>query len=537
MKSLIKYILPLSAVALTLGVTSCVGDLDVTPIDPNVVTKVEPSGLFNKCYANLGIGGRQNGDGDSDIEGIDGGMSAFLRQLFNSNELTTDEAICWWSDEGLAEYSYNTYNSTHPMLKAYYYRLYYGISVCNLYLQQFGSEDATKTAEVRFLRALYYYYLLDAFGNVPWITEPTSTGPQLERKEIYQKVVDETLAAEKDLAAPKAKTSDDEDYGRADKAAAWMLLARLYLNAEVYTGTPQWDLASQYAKKVMTESGRELLMEGQHGWTPYQMLFMGDNGESNAAKEAILPIIQDGKKVQSYGGTFYFMAGCYGSDIHPYFDNYTSGVNANWSGLRTTPQFLSLFFGDNIPEDKTMKEMQAEAKDERALFWGKGQTLDVTANTAFKYGLAVVKYNNFYSSSADGTGCQNPDFPDTDFFLMRLAEANLTYAEAEARLNGGNATGAAAKAINDLRKRAGNPDQPNVYSLQDILDEWGREFYYEGRRRTDLIRFGQYTTGYTWQWKGGVHDGRSISDNLKIFAIPADDIFNGNGLIKQNPGY
>lgn len=120
MKSFIKYILPLSAVALTLGMTSCVGDLDVSPIDPNVVTQVDPSGLFTKCYANLAIGGRQNGDGDSDIEGIDGGMSAFLRQLFNSNELTTDEAICWWSDEGLAEYSYNTYNSTHPMLKAYY---------------------------------------------------------------------------------------------------------------------------------------------------------------------------------------------------------------------------------------------------------------------------------------------------------------------------------------------------------------------------------------------------------------------------------
>ena len=539
MKSFIKYILPAAVVA-SLGLSSCVGDLDVTPIDPNLNTELDANGLFNKCYANLGLAGNAPGDDNCDIENLNGGMSGFIRQMWNANELTTDEAICWWGDDGIPEYDYNTYGPEHPMLRGLYYRIYFGISLCNQYLAECADIDATKTAEVRFLRALYYYYLLDMWGNVPYTTVVGDPGTQLPRAELYAIVEQELKEIEPNLAAPQAKKSTDSGYGRADKAAAWMLLARLYLNAEVYTGKAEWALASQYAKKVMKESGRSLNTTGQNGWTAYQMLFMGDNGESSAAHEAILPILQDGLKTQSYTVTYFLMSSCFSDDMHPWFDDKTCGTGS-WSGNRARPEFLEVFFpGGSIPQDANTRDIRTAAGDERAMFWTVKQSLDITENTAFKYGTAVTKYNTFYSSSADGSGQHDAGFPDTDFFLMRLAEAYLTFAEAEARLNNGNATGEAAQAIKDLRQRANNSVQPTAYDLQDILDEWAREFYFEGRRRTDLIRFGKFggtNVDYVWQWKGGVHDGRNFSANRNIFAIPGDDVTAADGAITQNKGY
>jgi len=540
MKSFIKYILPAAAVVAVLGLASCVNDLDVDPIDPNLNTQLDANGLFNKCYANLGIAGNSSGDENCDIENLNGGMSGFIRQMWNANELTTDEAICWWGDDGIPEYDYNTYGPEHPMLRGLYYRIYFGISICNQYLAECADIDATKTAEVRFLRALYYYYLLDMWGNVSFTTKVGDPGTQLPRAELYAWLEQELKEIEPSMATPKAKKSTDDGYGRADKAAAWMLLARLYLNAEVYTGTAHWDLASQYAKKVMTESGRSLNITGQNGWTAYQMLFMGDNGESSAAQEAILPILQDGVTTQSYTVTYFLMSSCFSDDMHPWFDDKTCGAGS-WSGNRARPEFLEVFFpGRSIPQDADTRTIRTAAGDERAMFWTIKQSLDITENTAFKYGTAVTKYNTFYSSAVDGSGQHDAGFPDTDFFLMRLAEAYLTYAEAEARQNGGHATGAAAQAINDLRARANNSVQANAYDLQDILDEWAREFYFEGRRRTDLIRFGKFggaNVDYIWQWKGGVYAGRNFSADRNLFAIPGDDVTASNGSITQNKGY
>ncbi len=540
MKSFIKHILPAAAIVAGMGFSSCVGDLDVDPIDPNLSTTLDPNGLFNKCYANFGLAGNASGDENGDIEGLNSGMSGFIRQMWNANELTTDEAICWWGDEGLDSYSYNTYDASHPMLTALYYRIYFGITLCNQYLSACADIDATKTAEIRFIRALDYWFLLDMWGNVPLITSVGDAGTQLPRAELYAWIENELKEIEPQMSAPQAKTSDVAGYGRADKAAVWLLLARLYLNAEVYTGTAQWTLASQYAKKVMDESGRSLNTTGQNGWTAYQMLFMGDNGESSAAQEAILPILQDGIKTQGWTVTYFLMSSCFSDEMHPWFDDKTCGLDS-WLGNRVTPEFLEVFFpGGTIPEDADTRTIRTAAGDERAMFWTKGHSIDITENTAFKYGTAVTKYNTLYSSSVDGSGQHDPGFPDTDFFLLRLAEANLTYAEAEARLNGGNATGAAAAAINALRTRANNSRQPNAYNLQEILNEWGREFYYEGRRRTDLIRFGQYggdNASYTWQWKGGTHDGRTFAAYRNVFALPNGEIVAGNGRIKQNEGY
>ena len=256
MNSNIKYIFSAAAFMLSVGLTSCTADLDVNPIDPNLKTKVntKAESVLNKCYAIIAMAGNGGANGDSDVDGIDGGTSGYIRQLFNTQELPTDEAICaWGGDEGILNFNFITYDASHPMLKGFYNRLYAGISYCNQYLKDYGDYNETMSAEARFLRALNYYYLLDEFGNVPFTTAISSDKPdRIKRADLYKWLVDELKTnVEPKLSDPQPKTSATSGYGRVDKAAAWMLLARLYLNAEVYTGTPDWADAKVYAKKVI----------------------------------------------------------------------------------------------------------------------------------------------------------------------------------------------------------------------------------------------------------------------------------------------
>ena len=234
-----KNIIPAAAIILaSAGMTSCVGDLDVTPIDPSTNMTVDEPGLFTKCYANMALAGQTGPDGDCDIDGLDGGTTGFVRQLFNTQELPTDEAICAWGDPGIPEYNYATWDSSHPMIRGLYYRLYAGINYCNHYLDVCAGVDEKRETEVRFLRALYYYYLLDAFGNVPFALKLSAESPeQIQRADLYAWIETEVKEIYNSLAAPAARNSSQEGYGRADQDAANMLLARLYLNAEVYTGT------------------------------------------------------------------------------------------------------------------------------------------------------------------------------------------------------------------------------------------------------------------------------------------------------------
>jgi hypothetical protein len=351
MKRYIKNIIPAAALALTFGMTSCTGDLDVEPIDPNLSLNYDIQGLFNKCYANIALAGNGGANGDCDIDGLDGGTTGFVRQMWNSNELTTDEAICHWGDDGIQSFCYNTYDASHPMLNGYYARLTTGISYCNHYLEVASSHDATMTAEIRFIRALHYYMLMDAYGNIPFATTLTQPA-RMTRAEAYTWLETELLDLVNGLADAKAKKSSDANYGRVDKAAAWMLLSRLYLNAEVYTGTPQWGKAAQYAKMVM-DSPYKLNTKSVNGWSAYQMLFMGDNGETDAAYEGVFPILQDGLKTTSWGTSLYLIASTYDADMHsnPNDPIATNGTDQVWGGNKARPDLIKKFFADgNAPQ-------------------------------------------------------------------------------------------------------------------------------------------------------------------------------------------
>lgn len=522
-----KKMIPATALLLSLGLGSCVNDLDVEPIDPSTVMEADIEAIYNKCFASMALAGNGGADGDCDIDGLDGGTTGFVRQLWNANELTTDEAICCWGDEGIPAFNYNQWGASHPMLKGFYYRLYFGITMCNYYLTEAADYNAQMTAEVRFLRAMYYYHLMDCFGNVPFMTNISNEkAPQYTRQQMYDFIEKELTECEKDMVAPQTNT-----YGRPDQAAAWMLFARLYLNAEVYTGTAQWEKAANYAEKIM-KSSYKLHTEGTEDWSAYQMLFMGDNGENGAQVEAILPLLQDGITSTSYGTTMFLMASTFKADM-TLVGTATNNTTEAWAGNRARPQLVQKFFpSGNIPL-ATTEEILKAAGDDRALFWGKGRTLDVTDVADFAKGISIAKFTNFYTEGSS----HNSKYPDSDFFLMRAAEAWLTYAEATARANGNVVTDLGKAAIDEIRDRA-NAGTKSKYTLDDILDEWSREFYFEGRRRTDLIRFNRFggNTDYQWQWKGGSENGINFSTDLNVFAIP-DTELNTNPNLKQNKGY
>ena len=529
MKTYIKNIIPAAALLMAVGFTSCTKDLDVTPIDPNLNTEIQPEALFNKCYANIAVAGNGGANGDCDVDGIDGGTSGYVRQMWNAQELTSDEAICGWGDEGIANFCYNTYDASHPMLRGYYYRLYTGISFCNQYLQEFGGYNAAMTAEIRFIRALNYFFLMDGWGNVPFVTAISSDKPvQYSRQQVFEFVESELLEIEPQLNTATAKKSSDAGYGRVDKAACWLLLARLYLNAEVYTGSAQWQKAADYAKKVM-DSSYKLNTTGAGKWSAYQMLFMGDNGETSAAYEAVFPILQDGVRTTSWGTSLFLIASTHDTDMDD-----TCGTTEYWGGNRARPNLVQKFFPNNDAPEASPADVAKAAGDDRAILDTRGRTLNNSDVSTFKSGFAVAKFTNITSS---GSATSSGQFPDTDFFMMRVAEAYLTFAEAQARLNGGATNAEAADAINALRTRA-NAATQTTYSLDEICDEWCREFYFEGRRRMDLVRFGKFggSNDYVWQWKGGSYNGRNFEETKNLFAIPTTDL-TANPNLTQNPGY
>ncbi len=519
----LKSLVPVATLALVLGLTSCVNDLDVNPIDPSTTMKFNQNEVFTKIYATMGLTGQEGPAGSGDVDGLDEGTSDFVRLLWNLNELPTDEADCNWGDVGIPELNHAAWGASHSQITGLYYRLYFDITLCNFFLEKTDgltdSESVAQRAETRFIRALNYYYLLDMFGNVPFTTKVSLEKPsQINRADLFDFVESELLAAEPDMLEPRTNT-----YGRADKAAAWLLLARLYLNAEVYTGTAHWTEAATYAQKVMG-SGYTLC-------DTYKHLFMADNNGSSVNKantEIILPILQDGVTTKNYGGALFLIASTHKDDMTFY------GTTEGWAGNRCRQQMMEKFFPNSDAPNVDAAAMVVAAKDDRALFYGVDRTLSLDDESKFVSGFSCAKYSNV---RADGASTHDSKFVDMDVPFMRVAEANLIFAEATLRASNGVSSKPVVDAINALRIRA-HAKTETSYTLNTILDEWSREFAFEGRRRSDLIRFGKFggTSDYTWQWKGGVKDGTTFSANYNLYPIPTNDL-NSNSNLVQNKGY
>ena len=519
----IKYYSLAAIIAVTFGATSCVGDLDVTPINPQVTQTFDKDAVFAKVYAAFSLTGQQGAAGNNDIDIPDEGRYSLYRCLWNQNELTTDEAICAWGDAEVIELNSNSWSSTNTSTEALYARLYFIVVSSNHFLEQTaGMTDAAtvkQRAEVRFLRALGYYYLMDLYGNVPFTETISDQQPtQIKRVDLYKYITKELTECEPDMYAPKAAP-----YYRVDKAANWLLKSRIFLNAQVYTGTAQWDSAMIYSKKVM-DSGYTLAPDYKH-------LFMGDNAGSidgssvnKAQNEIIFPIASDGVKIKSWGSSVFLLGSTKAGDMP------SRGTSEVWSGNRARAALVKKFFPDGIVPSSA--NLTAAASDDRAMLYSIDRTVEVTKVTDFKKGLSVIKFSN---DRADGGVVHDSQFPDMDIPFMRVAEAYLTYAEANLRSSNGKAADA-LKAINDLRTRSHATPIVGL-NLDKVLDEWAREFYFEGRRRIDLIRFGYFSgTNYNWDWKGGVAAGTSFDSHYDLMPLPPGDL-NANANLKQNKGY
>lgn len=525
----IKSFMPVAAALLMMGgmTTSCTGDLDVDNINPKQTSELDTDALLNKIYSSFVLTGQQGPSGNQDIADLDEGRSDLYRKSWEMNEFPAGEASWQWNDTGLPELLNKTWGADNASSIGLYYRLFFSITLCNYYLDEVpddGTADAQhKRAEVRFIRSLLYYYVMDFYANAAFIEHVSlEPGIRYTRSEYFKYIEGELLDIEDDLA-----DAGTNSYGRVDKVAAWLLLSRLYLNAEVYTGAARWQDAKTYAEKVIN-NGYYHLNEATatnpstgEKYSAYQMLFLADNDTNGAQYEAIFPVLHDGVMTQSYGGMHFLVLASYAKRTDGNQDVVVpSGTSLGWGKcMALTGQVVDAFFGKGVdaPEEtNAITDITGAAGDDRALFYTTKYTRDIEDRTEESNGYACVKFRNVRS---DGKPANNSgsDFVDTDLPLLRVAEAYLTYAEAETRLNG--STPEAARKINDLRKRA-NAAEHTSYTLADIQNEWVKEFWFEGRCRMDQVRFGTY----------------NVPSFRYIYPLPLNDLIN-NPNLSQNPGY
>ncbi len=511
---------------------ACTKDLDRLPAYDVTSASVyaDPANyklVLAKLYAVLAVSGQAGPAGKPDISGIDEGFSNYIRQYWKAQELTTDEAVIGWNDGSIQDYHNMNWSSGNEFITAVYNRIFYLVTASNEFIRETTDEKLGSRgisgqtlsdvkayrAEARFLRALAYSHALDLFGGrVPFVTEADAVGSflpaQTNAAALFTYVETELKAIETDLAAPKAG-----EYGRADRAAAWTLLAHLYLNAQVYTGTARWTDVVTYSNKVIASNAFSLEPE-------YANLFKADN---HLSKEIIFPVTFDGTRTKSYGGMTFLIHAPVGGKMNPA----DFGINGGWAGLRTTKATVNQF---SDPSGKT---------DRRALFFTDGQSLEINeVLNKFEDGYAVTKFKNVTSAGKPGSDIEG-NFPDTDFPLFRLADVYLMYAEGVVRGGTGGDAATALGYVNQLRQRAYKGTTGNVTALTTdfLLAERGRELYWEGYRRSDLIRYNRFVEGtFLWPFKGGLKEGRGVEPFRTIFPIPAADLV-ANPNLKQNTGY
>lgn len=525
-----------------LVLNSCTSDLDVEPKDDDIFLSEQffaqpgayKSGLAG-VYGNLALTGAGDA-GSSFLQGIDAGTSQFTRCLWYMQNLTTDEVI--WSyenDPGTRELQRNIWGPSNPVILGMFSRTMAEVALSNEFLRQTtpeklsgrGVTDATLLAdianyrdEVRTLRAYSYYTLMDLYGKAPFVTEADPinfAGPQYDRQQLFTFIETELNAVLPTLKAPRTNEA-----GRIDQAFARMVLAKMYLNAEVFIG------ANRYSDCIAQCS--QIIAGGYTLKPNYLDNFKADN---NTSEEMIFAIQADGQVTQSYGATTVMVNGSVGSlEVN----GASLGVGSGgWGGaLRLRKQFVQKFDGVAFDYDSR-----------KSLIGGGDRSLEITDISNKDQGYILTKFSNISSTGIPGP---NSTFVSTDFPLFRLADVYLMYAEAQMRndgaTNGSGTANASAQSltyINALRERANDGNFANVttgeVTLNFLIDERARELHWEAHRRQDLIRFGKYTGGtYNWAWKGNGVNGIAISPNLKLFPIPAQALAS-NPNLTQNTGY
>ncbi len=529
-------------------VAACVNDLDTLPLNKTEPVSEYVYGTNETAYMEgLGRLYFQFVTNDlTDLQQMDGGASEVIRAFWSVQETSTDEAKCSWeNDAWVRALNTNTWSEVqNDAVYAVYVRTLQGIALVNEYLRQTTPEKLQSRGvsaelarkidgfrdEARFIRAYLYWMAIDCFGSVPFTTEKSPFGgayfpQQASRTDIFDWCVGELrylMSEDSDLLPARS------NYPRADKGSAAGLLARMYLNSEVYTGVERWEEAKEVCESIFA-MGYALCPD-------YAALFRGDNGENMQARgEMLWAVDYSDSKTQSYGGTSYILSATLAStDITE--ASRPNGQRNGWAGLRVPYEFVSTYFNVSGQDYQTGAYEVADKRGEVFYIKGRSESMD-GALYNFMNGWSCLKFNNipfgqtnesFLPQSALKT------FSDVDFPMIRLGEIYLIYAEA--CMN----TGAEALALPKLRElssRAG-VEPPQQITQDFLVAERARELMWEAHRRTDLIRYGLYHTDtYLWPYKGGdSFKGQAFPEYKCLFSIPPTELATNDRLV-QNPGY
>ncbi len=515
MKNIFRYLFLMVAVAFT----SCENDLDQIPHTETTSANVYTSAanykmVLAKIYATFVINGQEKGGGNSDLSSNSG--QDYMRCYFNLQQCGTDEvASTWLEGDKVGDLTYLSWDANDPWVSDMYYHIYYTIALSNEFIRQAmddkiaGFSEAEQAeivhyrAEARFLRALAYYHALDLFRNIPFVTEQDPVGayapPRKTAVEVFEYIESELISIEDELLSSSAV-----EYGRAPKAAAYSLLAKLYLNAEIYTGKSAYTECITYCKKVLDE-----------GYTlepDFKKLFNADN--HLRTNEIIFSLPVDAQHTVSWGATTYIICGQV-SNTSDFQKPADYGVVSGWGMFRVRGEIPALFNDD----------------DARKLFFTEGQTQYLDKVDDQSNGYFLEKWSNLTDGGEAASNTVDGGV-NTDFPLFRLADVYLMLTESVLRGGAGSSAGEALELMNQIRSRAFG-DQYEAkgkltaadLTLNFVLDERARELMWECTRRTDLIRYGRFTTSsYLWQWKGGVLNGRSVDSKFNYYPIPTSDL-------------
>jgi len=572
--------------AFLVGMTACT-DVGVQPKSSQTASTVfsEPQNFktyLAKLYGGLVLTGQEGPFGNDDV-GIfaDEGKGGYSRVYWNLQETPTDEVVnSWVNDPAVNPFTFQNWDAENGLLDAMFARIYFQTANVNKFLEVTANPDGVNSdlrqqiqtwrAEARFLRALSYWHGLDLYRNIPLVTQTGGGLPeQASPQDVFDFIEEELLAITDGEGEENLLPAGQAPYGRADRGAAWTLLTKLYLNAEVYIDEPRYSEAATQAQKVIDSGAYSLAID-----RPYGDLFRADN---HTHPGMIFPLPQDGVRSQTYSNTTFLLHATSGGNMalsNPDIGVNTlpklRGITGSWLGYRGTPSLVNQFQGSvdsvevNCLEGVTYTQenvcgessstrdstfWNTSGADSRGLFFTDGQQKAVkeigSPGETFRYGYGVIKYKNITS---DGEIGSNQTFPDTDFPMFRLGDVYLMFAEAVLRGNGNESR--AVQLVNDLRDRAFGPNNSDGdvtqsdLTLEFILDERLRELYHEAHRRTDLIRYEVagghpelgFSTKGTWAWKGNTQQGTSTPECKNVYPIPKTQI-TANSKLEQNDGY
>lgn len=635
MKTFNKIAIALGVAATTIGMSSCVNDLDLSPINPNEITDVskDMDRVFADVYLNFATFGP---NGDTPVKDFDGGKAVFQRAIYTLEEFPTDEG-CWLWDPG--QFGTINYGITVPGIDAVfgaYGRLIVNISLCNDFIQsvnsgKFDDSDSARAQEyvrqARILRGACYYYMLSFYSNPPYADETTPIGAeptQPGRAEVYRLV---TTDLEDVVSYYKANPTDTY-YGFVGLDAAEAILAKIYLNAEVFSGTAAYDKCYAHSKAIIDRLGHGGYYNNGLARS-YLALFGANNaqyaiGGSNPANEIIWTIpaykTSNEEKLTGWGGSTFLVFAWLGTNgvsatvgyptmdakykdakgeelcwmdgekkrVYVYcadqaaYDTAMAAYEANKDSFETVvsevvnevaysfdPKATGYINADWYNSGDGWKCMVArksfvrkfewldvemsKSNDKRVALWQTSkhgftpENPSLVGNDWGKNGYIAAKYSN-WAYNEDGTVNFDEIVPKStplggDYAAIRLAEVYLMAAEAILQ-GGGGSQAEALKYVNYIRQRAFADDPAKTdddtwkwssVSMQELRDERCRELYSENVRRTDLIRWNQWCTGYTWEWKGGIKSGTNLPEYTKSYPIPTRVITSSS--LQQMPGY